>query len=268
MDFPIDHDLHIHTYLSDCSSDPLQTVDALIAYAKKNGLRDICVTDHFWDERVPGASPWYQKQNFAHVCRNLPLPQAEGVRVHFGCETELDKHMTLGISPERMDAFEFIIIPTTHMHMEGFVLDESDLSLPRRAVKWADRLRGVLEMPPPFHKIGIAHLNCYLIAYGSGMEDSLKVLDMIPDREDEDLFRRAAAVGVGIELNMEPELYTPAQFERSMRPFRIARDCGCKFYLGSDAHHPAALEAAHRRFLTMTEALQLTEADVFRPFGN
>ena len=78
MRYQIDHDYHIHTRLSTCSRDETQTVEALLAYAKKNGLKKLCVTDHFWDETVPCQfrnNGWYEKQNFAHVCQNKPLPQ-------------------------------------------------------------------------------------------------------------------------------------------------------------------------------------------------
>jgi histidinol phosphatase-like PHP family hydrolase len=48
---------------------------------------------------------------------------------------------------------------------------------------------------------------------------------------------------------------------------RIAKKKGCKFYLGSDAHHPAPLDAARERFEAIVDALDLTEEDKFRPFG-
>ena len=49
--------------------------------------------------------------------------------------------------------------------------------------------------------------------------------------------------------------------------FRIAKSCGCRFYLGCDAHHPSELDAAHAGFERMVELLELTEEDKFRPFG-
>ena len=117
MKFAYDHDLHIHSGISSCSNDPQQSCKAILSYAKKNALTTVCLTDHYWDERVPGASEWYAEQNTAHVRAALPLPQAEGVRFLFGCETDMRADMTIGISRERFDEFDFVIIPTTHMHM-------------------------------------------------------------------------------------------------------------------------------------------------------
>ena len=51
MKFSYDHDLHIHSKISSCSSDPEQTNEAILAYAKKNGLTTICLTDHYWGAR-------------------------------------------------------------------------------------------------------------------------------------------------------------------------------------------------------------------------
>ena len=47
----------------------------------------------------------------------------------------------------------------------------------------------------------------------------------------------------------------------------IALDCGCRFYLGSDAHHPAELDAAPARFTAIVDALGLTEDVRFDPFA-
>ena len=90
MKYRVDNDLHIHTHLSSCSADPEQNTDRLLKYAAENRLSAICVTDHFWDSGVPGASEWYAPQNYEHIARSKPLPTADGVRFLFGCETDLD----------------------------------------------------------------------------------------------------------------------------------------------------------------------------------
>ncbi|MCR5782891.1 MAG: hypothetical protein K6G90_09185 [Clostridia bacterium] len=60
MKYTIDHDLHIHTKLSSCSQDPRQTTEKILGYALNNGLKTICVTDHYWDETIPvGFIGWH-----------------------------------------------------------------------------------------------------------------------------------------------------------------------------------------------------------------
>ena len=263
--FRIDHDLHIHTQLSSCSSDPGQTAERILAYAKQNGFRQVCVTDHFWDEKVPGASSWYEPQNFEHIKQALPLPQTDGVRFYFGCETEMDKYFRIGIARETLDRFDFIIVPTTHLHMKRFTIEEFDASLQRRAVLYVHRFERVLSSDLPFHKVGIAHLTTGLIARANH-RDHLDVLGMIPDTVFVDLFKETAKRGMGVELNFNLMKYPEEEREEVLRPYRIALDCGCRFYLGSDAHHPAELDAAPARFTAIVDALGLTEDVRFDPF--
>ena len=117
-------DYHIHTYLSSCSADPEQNPERILQYARENGLTEVCITDHLWDAAVPGASGWYQPQDIAHVREILPLPEDPAVKMHFGCETDMDREFRLGLAEEHFDQFEFIIVPTTHLHMRGFTISE------------------------------------------------------------------------------------------------------------------------------------------------
>ncbi len=86
MKFVCDHDLHIHTYLSNCSGDINQTPENILHYAKTNNLNTICITDQYWDSSIPyntTDNSWYQNQNFAHIAKSLPLPQDENVKFLF-----------------------------------------------------------------------------------------------------------------------------------------------------------------------------------------
>lgn len=262
MKYQADHDFHIHSLHSLCSHDPEQTPERILQYARENGLKTICLTDHFWDEKIPGASEWYKGQDYAHICSAKPLPQDENIRFLFGCETEMDKFTTIGISKERMEEFDFIIIPTTHLHMTGFTIDTEENSTDARAARWASRFEALLDKDLPFHKVGIAHLACRLIMRSS-REDYIRVLDAIPQDDMERLFTRAAEVGCGIELNSDDMRFSDEEADSVLRMFRIAKACGCKFYLGSDAHHPSGLDTAKPVFEKAIDLLGLTEDDKF-----
>jgi len=263
MKYRIDHDYHIHSQLSSCSRDPEQTPARILQYAKDHGLSRICLTDHYWDSAVAGAIPWYVKQNFDHIAEAKPLPQADGIEFLFGCETDLKKDLTLGVPPARWDDFDFIIVPTTHLHMHGFTIAEADThSNARRAELWVERLDALLDMSLPFEKIGIAHLACGLINKAS-REEFLDTLGRIPSDEMERLFAKAASLGCGIELNQSDMSFADSEADAVLRPFRIAKACGCKFYLGSDAHHPDALDSAPAIFARAIDLLDLKESDKF-----
>lgn len=262
MRYIVDNDLHIHSKLSACSADPEQTKERILSYAVENGLKTICLTDHFWDEALEGASSWYVPQNYKHISTSKPLPQEKDVQFLFGCETELNKSMTLGISKEKFELFDFIIIPTTHFHMKNYTLSTEEASNAKnRANAWIKRFDSVLEMNLPFHKIGIAHLTCGLIA--PTREEYLKVLQLIPKEEMERLFIKAAKLGVGIELNASDMKFLNEETDVVLRPYKIAKMCGCKFYCGSDAHHPEAFDTAKTLFEKAVNLLELTEEDKF-----
>lgn len=266
MRYVWDNDLHLHSKISLCSSDPEQTVERILEYAKENKLKNVVITDHFWDEKVPCGSGWYEKQNFERIRQILPFPETEDINLYFGCETELDKNFRLAIAKENFEKFDFTVIPTTHLHMMGLTLDEKDNSVENRAALWVKRLEAVLNMDLPFHKIGIAHLTCTLCTpkeRGFTMDDYKRFLDLIPQEKTEELFLKASKLGVGIELNFGKEIFDDELIPSVMRIYRTAKKCGCKFYFASDAHHPSDFENTEKKFNKVIDELQLTEDDKF-----
>ncbi len=258
MKFKADHDLHIHSFLSSCSSDHEQTPQRIFEYGEKNGLNTICITDHHWDARVDGASNWYKKQG--DIFSVLPLPQSENCRFLFGCETDMDKNFRIGLSKEEMEKYDFFIVPTTHLHMKNFTYDECHDNVSDKTNLFIKRFEAFLNADLPFHKVGLAHITCSLIH----KEDDgyLKVLDGVSDRCFETLFKGCADRGCGVELNFAiPE--DPKALKTVLRPYKIAKEMGCKFYLGSDAHHVSSLDSAKARFEKTIDLLDLKEEDKF-----
>ena len=87
MRYVVDHDLHIHTRLSICSSDQEQTPESIIKEAKEAGYKQIVLTDHYWDKAVKSTTrdEFYDIQDYDHLCKALPLPKIDGVEFIFGC---------------------------------------------------------------------------------------------------------------------------------------------------------------------------------------
>ena len=259
MRYIADHDFHIHSKLSLCSDDPLQTKERILQYAVDNNFKKIVVTDHFWDENISGTPIWYVIQNYEHVKQNLPLPQAEGIEFKFGCETEINTDGVVGVTKETCEKFDFIVIPTNHLHLPGL---ENKTNAERKEL-YLSRVKLLFDLDLPFRKIGIAHLTDYLLAGYNNWQGHIDVIDSITDREFRELFLPAQEKGMGIELNMEMSLYTDEELERILRPYRIAKECGCKFYFGSDAHHPERLDNAKADFERLIDRLALEESDKF-----
>lgn len=235
--FSINHDYHIHTHLSSCSRDPEQTARSIVATCEARGYDTICITDHCWDSAVPGASGWYAPQDLDHIFSDHPLPRTD-MRLLFGCETEYLGGDRLGLSKAAFDRLDYVNIPVSHFHMAGFVRPESVQTSAQYAELLVRRIDELSRLDLPFHKIGVAHMS-YTFQKGEALEQTLELADESALRR---AFSRLARNGAGIELN--PSCFPDGVWqkdERYLRLYRFALEEGCRFYIGSDAHHPAGL---------------------------
>lgn len=141
------HDIHTHTLFSSCCTDPAATVEAYVRRAAELGHRIFGISDHLWDETVPGASAWYAGQSVPYVleAKNCIPKDTGGVKVLFGAETEYcGMSDTLGITAESAKHFDYILVPHTHTHMKNFTMAEPpEIAAYRRQI--ADRLRATFD---------------------------------------------------------------------------------------------------------------------------
>ncbi len=262
MKFVIDHDLHIHSQYSNCSSDPEQNNERILQYAKDNGLKKICLADHLWDENLPCDFEGYQISCFKKISKALPLPKDDEVEFLFGCETEMDWQNMIGLTDKMYDTFDFIIVPINHLHLTPFTRREEDDETERRIDLYYRRFDRVLCSDLPFGKVGLAHPTCSLMARDMKQcDEMLKKMDKNVLRE---LYSRAQKKNLGIELNESlSRINSPEGAAIYKAHMEIAKECGCKFYIGSDAHHPKDLQFTQEKFGKIIDLLGLTEDDKF-----
>ena len=232
------HDIHIHTTLSACCSDPQALPENYLQLAADRGLTVIGFSNHFWDRAVDGATPWYASQDYDHLCQ-LRLPKEEGarlgIRVLFGCETEYAQG-TLAITPQRAKDFDYVLIPHTHMHMKDFVIPAAVTDPDELAAFMLRTYREVVSF-----RLGVPTSIAHpFVACGYPAKTRLDLLGRISDDDFRRAFSLAAENGVGLELNTDglpllPE-YPNFQGHPMVRMYRLAKECGVKFTLGSDAH--------------------------------
>lgn len=267
MKFQIDHDLHIHSYISPCAGyDPRQTKEAILAYGLTNQYGLLCVTDHIWDRSVPSPppvnNPWLKRGLDCQKAQEiLPLPQSDKCRFLFGIEVDMDYLGNVGISEKSYDTFDFIILSPSHLHLQGFARNAATVGSSAAEFKafYHERLLQILNMALPFHKCGLAHFTSCLTCD----EGKVAAIDQFMDEEFRNIFALAAKRGIGIELNQWEfaTQYTPQEQESILRPYRIAKEMGCKFYLGGDAHSPEEFAPRKEEFRLLIDLLALTEDD-------
>ena len=92
-----------------------------------------------------------------------------------------------------------------------------------------------------------------------------KVLSLAKNDDYKDIFLKKGIEVIFSDAIEDDDIVEAAKGaeEIVMRPFRIAKSQGCKFYLGSDAHSTAALDAAVGRFDWAVSYLDLKETDKF-----
>ena len=242
-----------------------------------------------------------QTLEFSMQIKNQIPADTRGVKVLIGAETEFcGQSGILGMTAEGARELDYLLIPHSHIHMLNFVMEDPApfaearaflkgelMKIPgmtrEQADGWVDPMREPALRPyihtstegvpqyiadflvksfeallehPELHKIlkttpvSIAHP----FQHGN-TEDRSRTVELVGDAVFERLFKRTAELGIGLEIN--PECEEPAM----IRMNTIAKACGCKFTIGSDAHAPTSMHSILRTEAA-TEALGLTEEDL------
>lgn len=263
----IEHDFHIHTTLSLCAHDDSATVENYVRRAKELGLKKLGFADHLWDGAIPGASErFYKPQDFTHVAQLKQelarFDGVDGIRLYFGCEVEYDPaRRDLALTEETARAFDFILVPNSHTHM---IMPREDYHPPERHARFMlDAFRNIVASPLAGYITAVAHpfsaVNCPY--------DRRVLYDLISPGEYREVFELARQADIALELNVSGykgwSLREIVE-DPSIRMFQIARECGCKFTFGSDAHSAAPGEPHDLWWIAyvLAELLELTEADL------
>jgi histidinol phosphatase-like PHP family hydrolase len=242
MQYPL-YDLHIHTNLSACSTDPGQTLEAIVAFAAANHIPAVGIANHVWDREVPGSSDWYAPQDFEHIqkIRGQIPRDLRGVRLLIGAETEYAGGR-IALTRAHRDQLDYVLVPHSHIHMRGLVLPETCVT-DREVAEYL--IDSFLSLVAQDFSTAVAHPFCPV---GRTPENTKAIFDCITDDEFARCFAAARAHGAAIEINgscMAREWNNPALMAGHERLFAIARDCGVTFTLGSDAHAPGELSCIH-----------------------
>lgn len=276
----INHDIHNHTYLSRCGKDDA-TIENHIKTAKKNGLSILGITDHMWDDTFDGWQSihegdnkdvlFYEGQNVEHVLQSrkaLSQLDTDGIKVLIGAEVEYDPNRRdLAITAENAEKFDYLIVPNSHTHM---VMPREYYSDKRKMIEFMKQaFMDVMDSPLRKYVVTMAHPFC-AVCCPFGYEI---LLGMISDREYKDCFGACADNSIAVEINLSKfRGYSTDQIIHSnlIRPFRIAKECGCKFTFGSDSHTMWHSDN-FKDFYVVSQLLELTEKDIspfVRQYGN
>jgi HisJ family histidinol phosphate phosphatase len=261
----IDHDFHVHTYLSSCCTDERQLPENIIPAAKKLGIARIGFTDHLWANPEYAPNDFYLPQTEKQIeslREELHGVNTDGIKVYIGCEAEMIAPGKFGILPALAETLDFVVLATDHFHFKGFVEQpptDSDRDIAAHMLKFFRagakcKLATILAHP------------CFPLGY---IERYDAIIATIPDSEFLDTFHVAAESGVALEITVS-FLRNPAKnrffsLETPVRALSLAKQAGCKFVFGSDSHTIGRLGRIHE-LEYFIRAVGLTEVDI-HPFA-
>jgi histidinol phosphatase-like PHP family hydrolase len=244
MPTKINHDLHIHTYLSACcAAKEEQQAGNIIKRAEEMGLTAIGLSDHIWVNPAIEPTGWYKPQNETHIAKirqDLAELPPSPVKVSVGCEAETIAPGKFGLTPEFAATLDHVLLSCSHFHMKGFVeqpADDSPASVGRNLLKFFRS--GVTSGLPT----SIAHP---FVPFGFWAQFAGAIAS-ISDDEFIEAFGLAATHKVAIEITMAflPATPTPEKpnplwtLDTPVRLLALARQAGCRFTFGTDAHDAA-----------------------------
>ena len=260
----ISHDFHIHTYLSLCA-DPNATLDTFTEALQREELKKIGISNHFWDAKIPPLSEdgYFTMQNLDWIMRDMPaieeMRKNTDIKVYFGCEAEYDPvHHDVAIAEETCEKFDYVIVPNSHTHLvmpSEYWLDyakHKEFAI----TAYQDIIRSkvskyITAIAHPFEMVGFPH------------EEEL--LDTISDDEFRRLFDETAEKGIAFEINVAGMRHKNEEEVASlykMRLYRLAKECGCKFIFGSDAHSAVELTDYSKWAGFVADLMGLTDDDI------
>ncbi len=262
----IDHDLHVHTYLSACCKDKEnQRPREILALAERMGLKTIGFADHIWVNPCEEPSDFYRSQDHSQITRlrNDLLSESGPVRVLVGCEAETIAAGKFGITREFAESLDYVGLSASHFHMKKFVQQPKD-----------DRPRSVAEHLAAFFVSAASSGLATIIVHPFkpfGYEDRYdEAIAALSDAELFDAFAVAAKMGVAIEITTS--FLPPAEnddgskssrwsIETPLRVLSLAKAANCKFCFGSDAHALGDMQSL-TKLETFSRSLDLTPGDI------
>lgn len=267
----VNHDLHIHTFLSRCGK-PDATIENYLNYAPQLGIKILGFTDHLWDDTYCGwdriyegenkTVPFYKGQNVEHVLQSREIASKLdelSIRVYVGAEVEYDYNRhDMAITEENAKKFDYLIFPNSHTHM---VMPKDYYKDKRKHIEFMKMaFMDIMDSPMRKYVLSMAHPFC-AVCCPYGYEE---MLGMITDEEYKACYGACAENGIAVEINLSKfRKYSVNDILKSnnIRQFKIAKRCGCKFTFGSDAHTIEHLNN-FKDFYVVAEAIGLKEEDI------
>ncbi len=259
-------DLHVHTNLSFCAPRSTEPASYLPLFDSEQ-VKAVGFVNHvYYPEDLPRLHTSYST-GATHVASIRPaidaLQKQTEVRLLMGCEAETIAHKGPSLSQEEAAPFDYILLAPSHVlnltrHYEG--VDYSTPDKLRELTVAQFKAACLLQYGKP---TGICHP-----LYPICSPEEQQIVDGITDEVLGDCFTLAKEQGKAIEIHAclyrsGTERNAEGLSPSYLRMLRVAKECGCRFFFGSDAHAPEQFEGRHRLLLRAAELIGVGEEDLW-----
>ncbi len=264
---PFYADLHVHTNRSACAPRTTEVASYLPCCAEE-GIRVVGISNHVYADEFMAPLGFPQYDHVTHLSslrEDLRAAEAaSGIRFLLGCEIEnISSVGHPNLLPEESVGFDYVLVAASHILNQRHMYDGYDIDT-------ADGLRALtverflaacdLSYPVP---MAICHP-----LYPICSPFQAEILDGISDGCLNECFSKAAERGIAMEIHaclyrQDTPLNDEGLSEHYLRLLAAAKSCGCKFYMGSDAHAPAAFVGVHDKLRRAAEIVGIGDSDLW-----
>lgn len=262
------NDLHLHTNLSVCAP-RYSYAENYIPYCKQENVKVIGFTDHVYiKERMVAEHPEFKGTpgEYPALLRdeieNLREENKE-LKILLGCEAEVIYGRDFDVTFEESKKYDYVALAASHILNLGDIYSNMDFSTPEKLREFMiERFNSACEI-----KLAVPTVICHPL-YPILSEFEQQVVDGITEAQLGECFEIAKKNEKAIEIHAclyrnGTKLNTDGISPTYLRILGVAKECGCKFYMGSDAHQLKGFIGAHEKLMKACEYLGITEYDLW-----
>ena len=248
-------DLHLHTNLSFCAPSDT-TLNTYLPHCAQEGLKKIGISNHLYaDSDVDRILQIHEEIRALQDC----LP----VQILIGCEVESRYGQEPTLKREYASKFDYVLLAPSHIFNQLHEYKDFDLSTSdkiRQLLMDNFKRACLLEFGVP---TAIAHPLYPIVA-----PNQQEILDSMTDEQLAECYTLAAEHDKSIEIHACLYRDTVTLDEEGLSPsyirmLSIAKECGCKFHFGSDAHRLKEFANKHCLLERAAERAGICEDDLW-----
>ena len=230
-------DLHLHTNLSFCAPEKT-VVSSFLPFCDSEGIKRIGISNHL-----------YSGMGIEHTLKIKneidELKDTSRVEILLGCELELFYDEEPVLNAQNARNFEYVLVAPSHIFNQFSHYKSFDLSTSEKIRDLiVDNFKRACRL-----ELGVPTAICHPL-YPICASNQQKILDSMSDDILRECYTLAAQNDKCIEIHaclyrgsvpLDEEGLSPTY----IRMLSIAKECGCKFHFGTDAHSPEDFVGKH-----------------------